>query len=407
MANGLALTKAEAGAILLRAQGLQRVGHERPCPATPDDVVRTIRAMHVLQIDTIHVVARSPYIVLWSRLGDYRPEWLDQALADGKLFEYWSHEASFLPVEDWPLYRRRMLDSHRRTDRAWRWLSENVGAVEHVLALVDERGEVKSADFARENPGSSQGWWDWKPEKIALEYLFMVGDLVVARRERFQRVYTRRQTRFPEWDDALTPAAEEVAVAQVRAAIKALGLGTVGWIADYFRRPRQETRDALLHLLDRGEVIEVELDGVPGPVYADPDALQCLAGDDSAPVGTTLLSPFDPVVWDRDRALRLFGFDYRIECYTPAAKRKYGYFTLPILHHGRLVGRLDPKAHRKEHRLEVKSLHLEPGVEPTDDLLAGLARALRAFAGWQQLDAVTIASAPTERIAGALTERLA
>jgi hypothetical protein len=350
--------------------------------------------MGVLQIDTIHIVARSPYLVLWSRLGDYRPQLLDEALVAREIYEYWSHEASFLPIEHLPFSRVLMLqkDANPRRVRYVTWRHENSTMAEAILARASESGEIRSADFAREVPGSGQGWWDWKPEKMALEMLFMLGELTVSRRLNFHRIYRRFEEQFPEIDDTTLPSEDEVADQHVRLAVRSLGAGPSAWIRDVFRRPQRETQRAIDRLLAGGELVPVEIDGV-GAGVADSPALgdiERIRAGELTPTGTTLLSPFDPVVWDRARALALMDFDYRIECYTPAPKRRYGYFTLPILHDGRLVGRLDPKAHRAERRLEIKALHLEPGTVIDGGLLDGLATALVRFAAWQGLDSVDV-----------------
>ena len=395
------VTRAETVALLLARQGLTVPGYADETTRTNDldHVVGCIRRMGVLQIDTIHVVARSPYLVLWSRLGAFEPELLDRALADRQIFEYWSHEASFLPAEHLQYSRTLMLETDTNPRRI-RWVqrrTDDALAIDAVLARAADGAEVRASDFERAVPGSGHGWWDWKPEKMALEILFMLGELTVSRRDRFHRIYRRWQNQFPELDDARLPSAAEVADQHVRVAARALGIATRSWIADYFRRPQAETKQAIERLVAAGELVPARIDGI-GPAYAAAGTEALLADirtGQHQPRGTVLLSPFDPIVWHRARALELMGFDYRIECYTPEAKRRYGYFSLPILHDGQLVGRLDPKAHRQERRLEVKSIHLEPGVEITASLLEGLATALVHFAAWQELDDVdVVASSP-------------
>ncbi len=393
------VSRSEAVTLLLARQGLTTPGYSRSADTSLDGVVACIEAMGVLQIDTIHVVARSPYIVLWSRLGRYDPLLLERALEERRIYEYWSHEASFLPVGHLPCSRVLMhqRDTNPRRVRLIQRMDANAELVSSVLAHVAATGETRAADFARDVPGSGQGWWDWKPEKMVLEDLFMLGRLTVARRERFHRIYRLWEQHFPELDDATLPDDDAVADQHVRVAARALGVATAGWIADYFRRPQAETKAAIARLIASGELIRMEIEDI-GLAYATPDT-DGLLGEIRAglrrPSGTILLSPFDPVVWHRARALDLFGFDYRIECYTPEAKRRYGYFSLPILHDGQLVGRLDPKAYRRERRLEIRALHLEPGVQITEGLIGGIALALTEFAAWQDLDDVEIlASAP-------------
>jgi hypothetical protein len=384
------LSHRHAQHVMLAAQSL----HRRPArPAKKSDVLDMIRRMHVLQIDTIHVVARSPYLVLWSRLGAYRPEWLTDLLAAGAIFEYWAHEACFLPIEDYPLFRHRMLDA---ANMGWKyareWAAQNGETLARVLDHVREHGEVRSADFKRTD-GSDGKWWGWKSEKRALETLFTAGELMIARRHNFQRIYDLRERVHPTWDDARLPPIEDVRRELALRAVRALGITTARWVADYFRTGIKETAPLIPTLAAEGALAEVTVEGWQQPAYVHPDNLalaERAAAGRLAPRLTTLLSPFDPLVWDRQRALAMFGFDYRIECYTPAPKRRYGYFTLPILRHGQLIGRLDPKAHRKEGRFEVKALHLEPGVPVDEALAADIAAALRECAAWHETPTVDV-----------------
>ncbi len=377
-------------ALLLAVQGLDRPVEQA---ATRDDVLAAIRRMKTLQIDTIHVVARSPYLVLWSRLGMYEPCWLTDLLAERAIVEYWAHEACFLPIDDYPIYRALMLAGQTRRDAyARRWLQEHPSIAAMLLDHIRHNGPVRSADFVRADGGRG-GWWNWKVEKMALEMLFIVGDLMIARRENFQRIYDLRERVLPAWDDARTPGIDAAQRALTLAAVQALGAAPVRWLADYFRTGKAETTRIATRLAAEGALVTATVRGWREPVYLHPDnVLLAEAAADGAlqSTVTTLLSPFDPVVWDRQRALELFGFDYRIECYTPAAKRRYGYFTLPILHRGALVGRLDPKAHRKEGIFEVKALYLEPGVAPNEELATSLAGALRACAAWHGAPEVVI-----------------
>ena len=384
-------SRGDARALLLAAQGLNpRL--ERP--AGKADVLEAVRRMAVLQIDSISVVARSPYLVLWSRLGPYEPRWLDELLAEGKLFEYWSHAACFLPIEDYSLYRRLMLEGREKTRS---WFEAHPQEVERVLAQVRERGAVRSAEFERAD-GRGGGWWDWKPEKRALEHLFAAGELMISRRDpNFHRVYDLRERvlerALPGWEDALAPTHEEVRRVFALKAVRALGVVVARWVPDYFRTPKKGVAGLLDELVGEGKLLRARIAGWDEPAYVHLDnaglAERVLSGG-LLPSSTTLLSPFDPVVWDRARASELFGFEYRIEVYTPAARRRYGYYSLPILHRGALVGRLDAKAHRKRGVFEVKALHLEPGVVVTEDLVAGLAGALHECAGWHRTPEILV-----------------
>jgi uncharacterized protein YcaQ len=354
--------------------------------------------MGVLQIDSISVVARSPYLVLWSRIGAYDPIWLDELLSEGAIFEYWSHAACFVPIEDYGLYRRLMLD---KTDKTRVWMEAHPDALEHVLGHIRKQGPVRSAEFARTD-GKAGGWWEWKPEKRALEHLFAAGELMISHRENFHRVYDLRErvlaNALPTWEDTLAPTEQEVRRALALKAVRALGVAVASWVPDYFRTPKKGAASLLEELAEEGSLLRARIEDEPAYVHPGNARLaeEVLSGRQRSSV-TTLLSPFDPVVWDRARASELFGFDYKIEVYTPAARRRYGYYSLPILHDGVLVGRLDAKAHRKEGLFEVKAVHLEPDVPASDELVASLAGALRACASWHAtLDVLVRRSDPPE-----------
>src|SRR5947209_7127521 len=401
------LTHTEAQAVMIAATGLTK----RPGRALNKlDVLEAIRRMSALQIDTIHVVARSPYLVLWSRLGDYEPRWLDELLAEGKLFEYWSHEACFLPIEDYPLYRHRMLSAERmgwKYSRAW--ITAHQKEVKGLLAFIREHGPVRSSDFARTD-GKAGGWWEWKTEKRALEMLFTAGELMIARRHNFQRIYDLRERVLPSWDDSLLPSEEGAKRTLALKAVRALGITKARWVSDYFRTDRRETNATVTALADEGQLLRVEVAGWKEEAYVHPDnhkLIEKATSDSLQPELTTLLSPFDPLVWDRARAREMFGFDYRLECYTPAPKRRYGYFTLPILHRGKLIGRLDPKAHRKEGLFEVKSLHLEPGVRMSDEVAADVAGAIKECAPWHQTPEVVVRQSDPPKLTRLINRALA
>jgi len=384
--------------MLLAAQGL----NSAPKRATKDDVREIIRRMGVLQIDSISVVARSPYLVLWSRLGSYELRWLDELLAEGALFEYWSHAACFIPIEDYGLYRRLMIEGGEKTRS---WMRAHHEEIQHVMERVNENGPVRSAEFARTD-GRAGGWWEWKPEKRALEHLFAAGELMISRRENFHRVYDLRErvlaNALPGWEDALAPNEQEVRRALALKAVRALGVAFARWVPDYFRTPKKGAAGLLEELVEEGSLLRASIEDSGEPAYVHPDnagvAEKILSGG-LQPSSTTLLSPFDPVVWDRARASELFGFDYKIEVYTPAARRRYGYYSLPILHNGALVGRLDAKAHRKQAFFEVKAIHLEPGVPVSDGLVAGISGALRGCARWHNTPEIVVRRSDPPKLA--------
>jgi uncharacterized protein YcaQ len=398
-----ALTTDEVRHVLLQAQGL---GEGLPATAAKADVMAAIRRMRALQIDTINVVARSPYLVVWSRLGAYEPCWLDELLAGGNVFEYWAHAACFLPREDFGLYRRQMIDRTNRVQQRWgAWLDANRALADRVLGRIRDEGALRSADFERTDGRRGGGWWDWKEEKVALEALLTAGELMVARRENFQRVYDLTHRVRPGWDDRAAPDAEAMRRELVRQAAGALGVARAEWIARYafLGQPVRPVAALIRAMAAAGDLEEASVEGWAAPGYALPGTVG--ATRDAAAgstVRTALLSPFDPIVRDRERLAALFRFDYRIECYTPAPKRRYGYFTLPILHGDRIVGRLDPKAHRQQGIMEIKSITLEPGVALDDRLVAGLRTTLCAFADWHGTPELVVVETQPQQLKQAL-----
>ena len=400
----LTLTLGAARALHLAAQGMLQPRRRKAVKA---DVMAAIRQMGVLQIDTISVVARSPYLVLWSRLGDYDPGWLEQHLAEGQLFEYWAHEACFVPIEDYGLYRHRMIDPG---SMGWKysqtWMRDRAAEVAQVLAHIRQHGPARSSDFERSG-GKAGGWWEWKPEKRSLEVLFTSGALMIARRHNFQRVYDLAERVHPAWDDSQLPPIDETRRQFALRAVKAIGACKASWIPDY-HRTRRPHADAEA-LLDAGLLMRARVAGWDEPVYIHPEhrelAERAAAGS-LAPTVTTLLSPFDPIVWDRRRAREMFDFDYRLECYTPAAKRRYGYFTLPILRRGVLAGRIDAKAHRRDGMFDLKSVVLEPGVRISDRLAADVAAAVLRCARWHGCPVVRVTQAAPQEFAALLSQAL-
>ena len=387
----LYFTSGAARALHLAAQGMLQPRRRKAVKA---DLMEAIERMGVLQIDTISVVARSPYLVVWSRLGDYDPAWLDEHLAEGKLFEYWAHEACFVPIDDYGLLRHRMLDP---AAMGWKyseaWMRERAAEVAGVLAHIRKHGPTRSSDFERSD-GQAGGWWEWKPEKRSLEVLFTSGALMIARRHNFQRVYDLAERVHPLWHDSQLPPIAETRRQLVLRAVKALGLCKAAWISDYYRTRRPHLDPETL--VAAGDLLRARVEGWDEPVYVHPDHLalarQAAAGQLAASV-TALLSPFDPIVWDRRRALELFGFDYRLECYTPAPKRRYGYFSLPILRRGALVGRVDAKAHRRDGVFELKALELEPGTRVSARFCADIAQAILRCARWHDCPQVLLTRA--------------
>ncbi|MFA1647434.1 MAG: winged helix-turn-helix domain-containing protein, partial [Enterobacteriaceae bacterium] len=366
------LTLSAARHLHLSAQGLLKKPRRR---ATPTDILPAIQRMSLLQIDTINIVARSPYLVLFSRLGAYSPEWLDNALSNGELMEYWAHEACFLPRSDFALVRHRM----RAPDKmGWKyrkeWMEQHAEEIKALTEHIQQNGPVRSADFEHPRKGAS-GWWEWKPHKRHLEGLFTAGEVMVIARRNFQRVYDLTHRVMPHWDDERDMLSQSAAEAiMLENSARSLGIFRPQWLADYYRLRQPALAPLLQEWQAQQRIIPVEVESL-GAMWLHSDLLPelelALAGKLTA-THSAVLSPFDPVVWDRKRAEQFFDFSYRLECYTPAPKRQYGYFVLPLLHKGQLVGRMDAKMHRKAGELEIISLYLEEGTRVNAGLEKGL-----------------------------------
>ena len=398
------LSLQQARPLHLAAQGLLILPAKA---ATPLALRKCIAQMHLLQIDTIHVVSRSPYLVLFSRLGQYPRHWLEEALAQGHIFETWAHEACFAPAADLLAHRsyNQATRRHWGLANAQRTHQQQRVHLDKLLAHIETTGPVKSSDFERKDGGGG-AWWGWKDEKRWLEALFATGELMVARRENFHRVYDLSHRVAPQAIAAEMLAREgaaSVAGAGPDAAalhrrfilqsVAALGITQARWVNDYFRlKPRLKDAD-LDALVEEGALMRLAVDGWDAPAYVHPQnkaLLKKAAAGALEATHTTLLSPFDPVVWDRERGSTLFGFDYRLECYTPEPKRVYGYFVLPILCCGELIGRLDAKAHRSDGVFEVKTLHTQPGLKWTPAQIDAVALAIAQCAQWHDTPTVRI-----------------
>jgi uncharacterized protein YcaQ len=423
----------EARGVMLAAQGLLD-----PPPAEPgiDDVHALIERLGVLQIDTINVVRRTQYLVLWSRLGAYNDALLDELLYPHRLtFEYWSHAASIAPVSDYPHYRAVMLRAAQ--GELWndylRWREEHPDVIQRTLEAIRERGPLGSADFERPANTKRTKPWDWygpKESRVALDVLWMTGEIMVHSRRAGQKVYDVRERVLAETfgsaipsDDDL-PAPEETLRHFVRRTACALGIVTPSWLWDYFRlrsykllpssngdgrapATRSAAKQALEALAREGEVIPVTVGDLPERAYL---AVERLGDLERIRAGatherTTLLSPFDSLIWDRLRARQLFGHEVVFEAYVVPDKRRYGYYSLAILHRGKIVGRLDPKMDRATAQLLIRGVYLEPGVAVDAPLLDGLAEALRDLARFLGATHITVERSEPATLAARLQAR--
>jgi uncharacterized protein YcaQ len=341
-----------------------------------------------VQIDSVNVLQRAHYLPLFSRVGPYDTDLLDRAAyyAPRRLFEYWGHEASLIPVGLQPALRWRM---ERAADDAWggmrRIRRERPELVAQVLDEVRASGPVAASEvLEHERPKRTGPWWDWSDVKRAFEWLFWSGQITSARRRGFERLYDLPERVLPpEVIAAPTPTVEEAQRELLRVAARSLGVASESDLRDYFRLPAADAKLRVPELVEAGELWPVAVEGWRTPGYLDPAARMPRRVHARALVG-----PFDSLVWERPRAERIFGFRYRIEIYVPAPQRVHGYYVLPFLLGEEIVGRVDLKADRQSGRLVVKAAHAEPGapVETADELSAELVR----LAGWLGMDELSV-----------------
>jgi len=373
------VSPAAARRIALAAQGF---GRRRPDAVGTRQLNLAIQRLGLLQLDSVNVLERSHYLPVFARLGGY-----DKALLDRLTFatrapyrEYWAHEAALIPLEDWPLFRFRMHDYRDYYSAANDpWLAAHTDTLAWLRAELAEKGPLPASKIERDAAAPRRGsWWDWDEVKRGLERMFRVGDVVSAGRAGFERTYALPEQVMPdEVYRREVPREDAVRILMERAA-RAHGIGTLSDLADYYRLKTADAKPALASLVEEGVVHAVTVPGWRKPAFLHRDARIPRRVE-----ATALLSPFDPVVWERERALRLFGFHYRIEIYTPAPKRVYGYYSLPVLVDEALVGRIDLKNDRKRGVLRVQSAWRELGVP--DAVAERVVPALRELAAWQGL----------------------
>ena len=384
------ISLAEARRIALAAQGLDgAVRHEVvDTTAAPgrQELLRVARRLGIVQIDSVNVLVRSHYLPFFSRLGPYDPAVLEATAYDGRrrgMFEYWGHEASLLPVETQPLLRWRMQRA-KNGDGLWsgvaRFGSERGRFCGEVLAQIRDRGPLGVSEI--EDGGRRRGgWWGWSEGKVALEWLFWTGQVTTHSRRRFERIYDLPERVLPSRVLAApTPGEDDAQRALLRISLDALGVATARDLRDYFRLPLAATKARIAELVDASEWRTVRVEGWRDPAYV-PGTVRIPRRAE----GSALLSPFDSLVWCRERTQRLFDFRYRLEIYTPAHKRVHGYYVLPFLLGDRLVARVDLKADRDAGILRVPAVHHESATAGDPRAGAALDEALSRLADWLNL----------------------
>jgi uncharacterized protein YcaQ len=373
----LKITRKQGREIFLKKQLFTDKTIQKEKPGT----YKVIDQLGYVQIDTISVVERSHHLVLFTRNPGYRHSYLHELQAkDKKIFEYWAHAASFVPMQDYRYYLPRMKSKHVYGSWISNWVKENRKVIKMVRGRIEDEGPLSTADF--ENPVDRKRgpWWDWKPAKMALEILFWQGILMVKERRSFQRVYDLTQRVLPKGLDISMPSDSEEKEFFIRRALRAMGTASEYDIRNYISIKKNLT-PYIKAMLKTGEIEQIEIDGLNKHYFILAKDLSRLRKED-IDTGNKVhfLSPFDNLIIIRNRTKALFNFDYTLECYVPKHKRKYGYFSLPILWQGELVGLLDPKADRSDETFLVQNLHLHDNRINYKQFGPAFAQALNDFA---------------------------
>jgi uncharacterized protein YcaQ len=365
----LTLKNREARSVLLDLQGLARPRRRR---LSNEELMTLIRQMGYVQLDTINTVERAHHMILFSRNQTYRHHQLKALLEQERtLFEGFTHDACVIPIDFYPHWRHRQRRTEKRIFESANWQKrlgpEPKKTIKRVMTRIREEGPLMSRDFDDASDGRGS-WWGWGPSKAALECQWHAGKLAVTRRDGFQKVYDLTERVIPEQHRTSKPSQKETLDWKCRAALERLGFASCGEIARFWNSTKPAQVSAWAAPLIGNELIEIdviEAGGAKRSVLAFADIEERLTKTQKAPKALRFLSPFDPLIRDRQRLERIFGFDYRIEIFVPEKNRKYGYYVLPIIEGDRLTGRADLKVHRKEGILEMKGLWLEPKVKLT------------------------------------------
>lgn len=388
------LSKEEAVSIALYAQG---IGHS--FGKGKAGALNTIRHLGYVQLDTLAVVARAHHHTLWTRSEKYAENYLNELMREKKIFEYWSHAAAFLPMEDFrfSLVRKQEFQKGRA-----HWFAKDKKIHKYVFDKIKAEGALQSKDFETDKRRGS--WFDWKPAKIALEQLFQDGSLMVVERKGFQKVYDLAERVLPASIDTTIPTNEQFAVHLIRSTIRAHGIASFKDMTHLRKGMNPFVQKALKKMLVEGEIAEVNVDAAKEIYYQLPDyRLPIKKNFEQA----AILSPFDNAIIRRERLKGLFDYDFMLECYLPEHKRKFGYFCLPVLHNNKFIGKFDPKADRATGIFYVKSFHLEHTPKNTDEFLSAFALSLKAFAAFNGCDKIVVEKTFPAKMKAALKKQLA
>lgn len=374
------LSKAQARKIILHAAGLAKQGQFGKGKGA---VHKMINHLGFLQVDTNYVVERAHHHSIAARVPDYEREWLEELQNDGSIFEFWTFASGFIPMTD---FRFSLPVKDSFLSRRKPLTQTEINMMNKVLDRISREGPLMARDFENDRVTKSSGWWDWRPSKLALERLHLEGKLVTTRRKDFQKLYDLPENVIPSNIDITKPTDEEYARHAILKALKSLGVAYQKEISWTSRFVNDNIKSVLQKLVQTGEVYNVEVEGLKGPLYMLPEYK---GKKITASKNVFILSPFDILNVFRHRLRDFFGFDYQVECFVPRPKRKYGYFALPILIGDTFVARMDSKAERKEGRLVVYNLHFEK-IKLSKATLKKIGEAIVAFAKFNECESVEI-----------------
>jgi len=374
------LSKSAARKIILHAAGLCRRGQ---FGKGPEAVYKVIDQLGFIQVDTNYVVERAHHHALAARVSDYQTDWLEELQTDGRIYEFWTRDSGFMPMHDF----RFSIPIHETFSAKWKSLpAPELNLMQRILDRIGREGPLGAKDFENDRVTKSSGWWDWRPSKVALERLHLTGQLMTTRKKDFHKLYDLTRNVIPADVDKTVPTMDEFTRHLILRSLQALGIAYAKEIAWNGRLVKHTVKTELKRLVDSGEICEVTVEGLKGPLYMLPSYKKkkiTLAGE------VFILSPFDIVNVFRHRLRDFFDFDYQVECFVPAAKRKYGYFSLPVLAGDTFIARMDAKANRKDKTLIIHNLHFEP-TKLTAPVTTKLLKSIKAFATFNACTKVTI-----------------
>jgi uncharacterized protein YcaQ len=390
------LTKSQARKIILHAAGLTK---RAQFGKGKEAVYKVIDHLGFVQVDTIYVVERAHHHAIAARVPGYNTEWLDELQAEGRIYEFITREAGYIPMHEF----RFSLPIHDTFSTKWNALTQaELNLMKKILERISREGPMGANDFENDRVTRSSGWWDWRPSKIALERLHLTGKLLTTRKKGFHKLYDLIENIIPGHIDKTRPSTEEFTRHLIFRSLKALGIASVKEIAWNARHVKPPVKQELKKLVDSGEVCQVEVAGLKGPLYMHPEYRNkkiTIAGD------AFVLSPFDMLNVYRHRLRDFFDFDYQVECFVPAANRKYGYFSLPLLVGDMFVARMDCKADRKQKTLTIHNLYFEP-VKMNKPMTGKVCEAIHAFAKFNGCTSVSVKKSNDKAIVKKLLGKL-